>query len=321
MKSVLALAAEPEFALGLRYGAASLLVALPLGLVWRRWRCEPAPAGGLLLVLGFGLALHEAFGFPVEVAVSLVLLAAVGACGKAARFPGWCSVVAAAPAGWLLVTHGGLVDVDWIRIAVGVAAVVGGIAVADFDRRWASTSAGPMLLGVSVVGVYYTVPDTEEALVLLGVTLPILLLTWPVPLLRLGSAGAMVATGALTWVVAKGGFGRQSSIVGGLACLGLLALEPLSKLIRQHGWVQLIPRYLWAAPTLATIHLAFVTMASRVAGLREPAPARPGRPLARGGVAEAVGIVAAEIAVGLLLAVVLHRSFASARSQAERGLK
>lgn len=308
---------EPEFAAGLRYGLVALLLGLCIALAWRRWKGTSAPVAGLLLAVAVCVGLREAVGVPRAVVVSLVLLAAAATLGRAASLPRWMWLPVAAPAVWLLTTRGGLVEVAWIRMAVGVTTILGGLAVADFDQRWARSSAGPMLLAVSVVGVYFTVPDTEEALVLLGSSLPLVLLAWPLPLVRLGAGGAMVATALLTWVVATGGFGRQSSIVGGLACLGLLALEPATRMVRRHRWVEYIPTNLWAAPCLALVHLAFVTVASRVAGLREPVPARPDRPLARGGVAEAVVIVVAQAVAGLLLAVALHRSIARREREPE----
>ena len=91
-------------------------------------------------------------------------------------------------------------------MAAGVAVVL-----ADFDVRWRHRGLGPVLLPVSLLGVYATVPDTEMALVALGAALPLSLLGWPVALASWGRAGAWAVAGSLVWVTASGGVGRASS--------------------------------------------------------------------------------------------------------------
>jgi hypothetical protein len=186
--------------------------------------------------------------------------------------------------------------------AVAVAAtVVAGVLLADFDRRRRDGLA-LSLWAVTVAGVWATVPDVEAAVVALGAALPPALLGWPGPLARgglvaLGPAGSLASAALLVWVVATDGAARPGSMVGGLACLGVLAVEPLARRLAGHG-----PggRPLPPLP-LATAHLALVAVAARVVGRRET-------------VAEALPLAVAALAVALAVAVVTLRRVAAAHT-------
>jgi len=179
-------------------------------------------------------------------------------------------------------------------VAAGAAAVAAGALLADFDRHRRDGLTWP-LWAVTVAGVWATVPDVESAVVVLGAALPPALLGWPSPLARrgpvaLGVAGALAAAGLLVWVVATDGAARPGSIVGGLACLGVLAAEPLARRLGGRGaGDRSLP-----APVLVAAHLALVAVAARVVGRRET-------------VAEALPLAAAELAVALALAVAAWR--------------
>jgi hypothetical protein len=172
--------------------------------------------------------------------------------------------------------------------AIAVAAGVAGVLLADFDRRWQRLGLALPLLAISAAGIYATVPDVEAAVVVLGAALPMSLLGWPGPLARsrhgrarrqpaadapaqpppsLGRAGALATAGLLVWTVTTGSVGRSSSVVGGLGCLGLLAVEPIARLLdprRRSPLASLAPRQVpWSA--LAT-HLLLVGVAARVVG-------------------------------------------------------
>jgi hypothetical protein len=86
-----------------------------------------------------------------------------------------------------------------------VAVAGGGALVADFDARWSSPPLGPALIVVSLAGVFITVPETKEALPVLGAALSLLLIGWPVNLASLGAGGSFAATGLLAWTTAQGG--------------------------------------------------------------------------------------------------------------------
>jgi hypothetical protein len=235
----------------------------------RGLRARPVAVAGLLYAAAFAVALSRTFGLPGGLALGLVALAAAGAV-SGQRVPGPLAPLLAVPGAWLVVARSGLALEQWARLLVGASIVLGGWLVADFDARWRRRGLGPVLLAISVAGVYVTVPDTEQALVALGVALPVALLGWPWPLASLGRAGAYAATGALLWVVAAGSGGRGSAVVGGVACLGLLAVEPLARLLdpRRESVLEWLPPGRGGVVAAALPHLGLVYLAARVAGLR-----------------------------------------------------
>jgi hypothetical protein len=249
-----------DLAIGLAFGAAALLVgALAWG--WRRAR-----RGGMAATLA-GLA-------PPAAGVGSLAAAGVIPAGRETGL---------APA------------------AAVAAVLVAGALLADFDRRRPDGLVLP-LWAVTVAGVWATVPDVEAALVVLGAALPPALLGWPGPLARsglvaLGLAGSLASAGLLVWVVATDGVARPGSMVGGLACLGVLAVEPVARRLAGRG-----PggRPLPPLP-LAAGHLALVAVAARVVGRRET-------------VAEALPLAVAALVAGLAIAVVTLRRAAAART-------
>jgi hypothetical protein len=249
-----------DLAVGLAFGAAALLAGVAA------WGWRRAPRGSVLAVLA-GLA---------PAAAGWAALAATG------RIPAGREAGLAAP------------------VAV-VAVAVTGMLLADFDRRRRDGLALG-LWAVSLAGVWAVVPDVESAVVVLGAALPPALLGWPGPLARgglvaLGVAGSLAGTALLVWVVATDGAGRPVSIVGGLACLGVLAVEPLARRLggRGPGGPPL------PAAVLVAAHLVLVAVASRVVGRRET-------------VAEALPLAVAELVVALAVAVAAMRRTAPART-------
>jgi hypothetical protein len=123
-------------------------------------------------------------------------------------------------------------------LPVGVVLVAAGVVaalLADFDRRWRHLGLMPLLLAVSAAGVWAAVPDVEAALVVLGTTVAMTLLGWPSPLVAsgpppsLGTAGAIGVAALFVWTVAAGSAGRPAAVAGGLACLGVLVVEPVAR--------------------------------------------------------------------------------------------
>jgi hypothetical protein len=167
--------------------------------------------------------------------------------------------------------RGGLVDEAWIRGGVAAAIPVAALLVADFDSRHGRRGLAPGLLAISAAGVYLTVPDTEQAMVLLGAAVPVAVLAWPWAGARLGRAGAYASAGLFLWTVAAGGFARPSSIVGGAASLALLVAEPLGRMLsaRQFGAIDGLPNRWWVTPIVAVVQAGLVLVAARVAGLRD----------------------------------------------------
>lgn len=283
---------SPETAAGLLFG----LVALAVGLVAVARRGTPAttvPVVGLLVAAAVALGLGQTVGLPGALALGLMVLAAAGLVGGLPDLPvaGPLALALAIPGAWLVAASSGLAE-GRLKVLVGVAVVAGGFLLAEFDARWRQRGLGPVLLAISVAGVYATVPDTEQAMVALGAALPLALLGWPWPFGSIGQAGAYAATGSLLWVVAAGGVGRGSAVVGGIACLGLLVVEPAARLLApgRRSILELVPNGRRGAAAVAVVHLGLVYVAARVAGLRST-------------VAEAAVIASLELAAAVVLAL------------------
>jgi hypothetical protein len=141
------------------------------------------------------------------------------------------------------------------------------LLAAEFDHSWRAESAGLTLLGVSVLGVYATVPDTEMVAPVVGVVLPLLVLGWPVRFATLGRAGAPAAVALLMWAGAVGAEGRPASLIAAVACLGLLVGSPVGRLLlpRVGDRFRRSPR---AAVMFCLVvsHVVIVVVASRVGG-------------------------------------------------------
>jgi hypothetical protein len=248
-------------------------------------------AAGLLLGLAAAVACLGAASLRRErpVPVAGLALAAATAAGLA---------VTGAPAdpalGWLALA----------AITVVVAAALGA-----FDRRWGRLGLPPALLAVTAAGIWACVPDVEGPLVLLGAVLPMALLGRPGPLagrwpgaVAFGAAGSVAVAAVLVWVVATGGAGRPGSVVGGLACLGLLLVEPAARLLdpRRRSPLDPVggrPGLAWAA---LAAQLVLAGFASRVAGRPEHA-------------AGALGLAGLGLAAALAAGAVLTR-----RARADR---
>ncbi len=210
-------------------------------------------------LLGVGLTIGRRFGLVFGVATL-----ALG--GWLARPPhdtmravfGWVLLTAGAI---VIVWRGGLPDIGWVTVLAPVLILAGGAAVAAWSTRLPQEVLGPMV-AISAFGIWATVPDTEAARVLLGVSLPMALATVRPIKAGLAFAGAFPLVGIMVWVTAVGGEGRPASIIGGWACLGALAIFPLYR-NSLRGWVE-------AHPLLTILYHAFlVGIASRIIGLWE----------------------------------------------------
>ena len=154
--------------------------------------------------------------------------------------------------------------------------------------------AGAGLLAVTAAGIWATVPDVEAALVLLGRALAMALLGWPCPW-PAGPAGRRRPSGwpgRWPWRGARLG-GRQRrnrpprSVVGGLACLGLLAVEPVARGLDPRrrsplDRVERRPGLAWAA-LAAQLALVAVGQPGWSAGSRAATALAPGRDRAGAG--------------------------------------
>ena len=270
-QAVDALLTSPQFAAGWWCGVVAFGAGVAAAVVHRsRSRPAPVPMLGLLFGGAVLLAVGMTLGWPAGLALGLLVLAGAGVAGSWMGVGPLLSMLLAVPGAWLVVFRGAPPLAGWLRLLTMTAVVAGGWLLADVDRRWGRAGFVPVLLAVSVAGVYATVPDTEQALAALGVALPLALLGWPRPLASLGQGGAYVAAGTLVWVVSAGGVGRASSVIGGVACLGLLVVEPLARGLHpdRRSVVDCLPSGRWGPPAVTTLHLSLVYPAARVVGLR-----------------------------------------------------
>ena len=266
-----------EFLTGLAAGTVALVVGVLVSVGLRtfarptvRWE-----GAGLLFAAAALVGLDLTHDAPGGLVGGTALVAVGAGVAAAARFPLAVRPAAVAPGAWLVAAHGAIPGEPWVRVLVFVTIVAGGALVADVDRRTARLGLGPLLFAVTVGGVYATVPDTEQALVLLGVAAPVALLGWPLRRAVLGRAGSPAAVAVLMWSAAVGGVGRPSSIVGAVGCLGLFVVAPLSRRSVRTS-----------APVVVAAHALLVLLSARVAGLRPTVRA-------------AVAVVLLELVVGV----------------------
>jgi hypothetical protein len=264
-------------------------------------------AFGVATVVAMADRFSDADRFPVtgDLIAGLVVLAAAGM--VTARWHPVVRMAAAVPGAVIVARSTDLADVThlsaprWAVPTIVVATVVGGALAGEADRALGRHGLPPVMLAATVLGVYATTPDTEHARVLAGAALAIALLGWPRPLASLGVAGSFVAVALVSWTTVVDGLGRPGAIVGGVACLGLLVVEPLTRsaldarrpLRRPPARPSPLP--LRDALAVGVVHLGLVAVCSRVAGLRTSA-------------SEALGIsvVAYALAAAALVALRLH---------------
>jgi hypothetical protein len=257
-------------------GPVGLIVALGLVLVAHSrghapgHRRQPLALGGVALAAAALVAIAMSDD---GAAVTGTQVLGVSVAGIGAQVASWIRLpVWARP---LLVLPGAALTVDAMEIVrpavVGptiVATAVLAVLVAETDRIHAATAAGPPLLAASIFGMYASIPETGTILPVLIVAIPIGAVGGPLRVACLGTAGAEATVVLLAAVVAQGGQHRPASIVGGLATLGVLALEPLARALARR--VRPAPEN-WRSPRLlglSAMHVIVVFVAARVAGLR-----------------------------------------------------
>jgi hypothetical protein len=264
------LLASPELAAGWWCGLTALAVGLGAAGWWRtRSPTGRPPVAGLLFAGAVGVALGWTVGLPSGLAFGLLGLAGAGAAGRTWSVR-WAAAPLAVAGAWLVAFRSGLTLDAGLSLLVAAALVLGSSMLADFDDRWGGRGLGPVLVLVSAVGVYATVPDTEQAMAALGAAIPLAVLGWPWPLATLGRAGAYALAGIILWVVGAGGAGRGSSVVGGVACLGLLAVEPLARRLHpgRRSVLDRLPDGHRGVAVAVVAQAGLVYVAARVAGLR-----------------------------------------------------
>ena len=203
---------------------------------------------------------------PSVVVLGLILLwAGVALAGRTAT-PVPFGIVLAVPGAVLLVWDQQLPGPGWLRWVIVLGTVIGGPLAAETDRRLGRAGIGCVMWLFVVGACYSTVPDTELALVLLGVAIPLAVLGPPVRLARLGDGGVAAAIGLLLWVSVQEGWYRPSSVIGTLGALALFTTMPIGLRVRR--WVA--PRVRWdrkrRAFAIIVVQLLLALWAARVAG-------------------------------------------------------
>jgi hypothetical protein len=295
-RSTLLLFVSPGFLVGLGLGSVTtLLVALATKSGRRR---EPLPIAGLLLasITLIDLSITQRRPVPLPIWAGVALLAIAG--WLWGRGLPWLGLLLAAPGAALTASGGAPFLPSWLQAVVAITVLAAGPWVVDFDRHYQEEGLAPPLLTLSLLGVLFTVPNTRLAVAALAGAIPLSFLGWPLRGARLGASGTFAVLGIMAWVIAAGGQGRDGSVIGAIACLGLLVIEPFARWLRRGpSFYEAIPSGLPRLVLLGGTHLAVVSLASRVAGLRQSAGS------------------AASIAVPLLLITTL----VSTRSRLPRG--
>ena len=218
------------------------------------------PSAGVAVAVATVAALTVSGETYVQLFLAVALLGVGGWLTQKAR--GW-DVVVLAIGGLVLVTAPQFPSRPIFQASCLAYLLMVGYTILDLERRRPHLAS--ILMFTSIVGIFVTVPRTDEALILLGGAGA--LIVHP----TIKGAGAFPLTGLAIWAAVIGGASRTGSIVGALACFGLLIIEPLDHWLRRRLADPGSSPVDGMAPNrlLLSIHLLVVTMSSRVAGFRE----------------------------------------------------
>jgi hypothetical protein len=259
------------------FWVAFLVSAVGTLVVWLRLRrVEVEPGIWFVVAVACFAGFRSDLGLHGPLVAAVLLLAAGEHLTREESM--WARTVALAPGA--VVLGASLPDgwPGWIRVVAAVVALGGGVLAVEADRR--APRLVPVLLAFGAVGVYVCVPDTEGPKVALGALVAAAVIGLE-PRLR-HRCGVAAAVGLFVWVTAVGGLGRAGSVVGGLACLGVVLLIPI---------VRSPTTSRFAVALLLVVQAGLVAYASRGAGLEQSAWV-------------ALGLAAAAYAVaGVVLAV------------------
>lgn len=167
--------------------------------------------------------------------------------------------------GAVIVTYAAGVEVSpVVAYASPVVVVGGGFLLGRWQDSPHRALLGP-LFAITSFGIWVTVPETDLARILLGVSLALApaTLSWA-GFRRISTAGGFALVGLVVWVAAMGGETREASIVGSWGALGMLALTPLLGRRSQS----------LSSFAIVALHTGLVFLFTRVIGLwMDPGPA------------------------------------------------
>lgn len=221
--------------------------------------------GGAIAVVAASVSLAATGSLPLQVLASLFGLLVGGWLWKRNRLIAAVIVLASALP---IVGASPMSERYLFLLSTALYVLCGGWAIDHFETRRGPIV--PALFAVTVLGAYLTVPSPNEVSAVLGAATAVAILP------RLSHTSSFAIMGLLLWTVVLGGSDRTGSIVGALAGIGILVMEPVGRALgtriprslRLLTADQLTPRLLLA------IQLVVVTVTSRVAGFRlesEPA--------------------------------------------------
>lgn len=147
----------------------------------------------------------------------------------------------------------------WMRAVLVATVVVAPLFVLATVRS--SARVGPALLLATTLGVYVCVPETGPIPTLVGALVPCALIALVTARGReIGAPAITPLVGAIVWAAVDGGAPRPGSVVGSLACFGVLVVAPLV-------WWR--SRSLLDEAVMLAIDAVVVLLLGRVAGFRD----------------------------------------------------
>lgn len=206
------------------------------------------------------ITLFELFGqadFQRGLLVGVAGLVAVLAVRKLGWLMTW-GIGAFAALSWAGLLRPSPLTPGWALAVTVVIALAGTWAFRVLLSRARSWSVG-LTFGLWVLGVWGTVPDTERAMVIMGVLAGMLPALWPGLKVKVGWYGAAVAIAALGFVTVTDGAARTSAMIGSLGMVGMAVAAGLSaRIVRKRQFLS--PWWLVASQALHVI------VSGRVAG-------------------------------------------------------
>jgi hypothetical protein len=156
------------------------------------------------------------------------LIGLLSSYGLRKRSPDWGLVWGAAVVATIVATgllRGGLgsgprgASTPLWQIAIAVlAALFAAYGIQRLRPGW----VGAFAVAVTIGGIWGTVPDTERAAVLIGVTAALAWAWWPAEWASPRLAGSLMIGLLLAWVALRGGVGRETGWIGAVGSMAML---------------------------------------------------------------------------------------------------
>jgi hypothetical protein len=250
---------HPGFRTGLVAGLVGVALILAIALILRR----RVYGWGLIFAVAVVVALSRRIEIDDEILIRLSALAATGLLVDVAGALRWRWRWVLITTGWALAAVAavwfgagiGISGPSWIDYGLPLTIIGFGFGLWAWGRLPEVGVVG-LLAGLAIAGAWVTVPETDLFVVLLGVALPMGLITlWPLSA-RPSAAGALALAGVFAWMVLYGGIPRPWTVAASWA---LVASIPVM--------AALIHRGMGRPGRLVTllIHFVYVAIVSRVA--------------------------------------------------------